>query len=462
LVKNEVRTLVAMWAFQHISGNLLNLMLAGHPQWENQPGNQDRLELDRFFPVDQNTGAHTTLEPFLTRQTYALDKAAGLESGHPGYNIEDVPGGMATEVGGRLSPLANALAYAGNIDLYQSISKGQMYRVDPKTGAFHPGAAGLAAALSAIVPLAPCLDVTRGLETIATKGVGPNEALGLPGTGNTQIPKNVKDLLGPSAERFLLGMIGINPPYPYAERSRGQNPSQDELQKVKDQGDQYYSRMQKLSQEMFDGTTTPMEALKQYHDLTTAYQGFLSAEFQNAPYYTHGALGLYHEWEDTYRQATGSDGSIDWAKLDDLQAKFEHEHSAAEMSAIQSFSSKNETKAPFLKVYHETIQGYRDFQSQEASKLGLSIQDLRRQTSEYGTLYNDPRASYQFLRQHPGIRQYETDKRTWEETSNAGLMYGLFYNTGTVVRWLRRHGMQWPALLHDVAGDQGLTGQVPQ
>src|SRR4029077_7812440 len=389
VVKNEVRTLMAMWIWQHVSGNALNMLLSGHPQWENQPGNQDRLEMDNFFPVDPNTGAHVTLEPFLSRQTYAAEKAAGLESGHPGWNLEDVPGGVAQELGGRLSPVASALADVGNIDLYQSFAKGQLYRVDPNTGAFHPGAAGMLSALSTLVPFAPGFDVTRGIETIATQGGGPDEALGIPGTGNTTIPKNIKDLLGKGAERFLLGLIGINPPYPYAERSRGTSPSQDELVKIKAQQDQYYARLQQLGVEMMSGQTAPQDALKTYHDLTTAYHGFLSAEFQNAPYYTHGALGLYHAWEDTYRQATGPDGQIDWAKLDDLQAQFEHDHTAAEMSAINSFSTKTQVKAPFLRIYHDTIDAYRTFQQQESGRLGVSITDLRRNTSQYGALFND-------------------------------------------------------------------------
>jgi len=37
--------------------------------------------------------------------------------------------------------------------------------------------------------------------------------IGIPGTGNTQIPKNVKDLLGKGAERFLLGLIGMHGTY---------------------------------------------------------------------------------------------------------------------------------------------------------------------------------------------------------------------------------------------------------
>ena len=52
VVQNEVKTLMAAFAFQKVTGNALNYALSGHYQWENQPGNQDRLEMDRFFPVE--------------------------------------------------------------------------------------------------------------------------------------------------------------------------------------------------------------------------------------------------------------------------------------------------------------------------------------------------------------------------------------------------------------------------
>ena len=59
-----------------------------------------------------------------------------------------------------------------------------------------------------------------------------------------------------------------------------------------------------------------------------------------------------------------------------------------------------QTKAPFLRIYHDTIDAYRSFQQQQATQLGISITDLRRFTSQYGALFNDQRASAQFLRQH--------------------------------------------------------------
>jgi hypothetical protein len=474
---NEMRTIMAMYTFQKVADNVMNLVLSGHPQWENQPGNQDRLELDNMVTawdsitgqhqpvVDPKTGGHLTLEPFLTRQPYALEKAVGLEGrestqipgGIPtrGYHLEDVPGAMAAEAAGRLSPLLNAIATMANVDLYQSAAKGELYRVNPKDGAFHPGGPQLLAALSQLTPTT----LTGAMERATSQGASVQEPL-LPGWVNTTVPKNLKDAIGQSADRLLFGLLGINPPYTYASKTRGRGTTQDELQRVKEQTDQFNGHIGTLSREMFEGTKDPAATLKEYRDVSTAYHGFLNAMFAGAPYYKNGQLGLYHDWEDLYRQATGEDGQIDWAKLDQLQVGFEGKHTQAEMQALHSMGSKAEVQAPFLRVYHETLDQYKKFQQTYAAQAGLSVTELRRRASVYSALYSNAIASRNYLYEHPEIRDYERAKREWEVSTSAGLMYGMFFNTGTVARWLVRRGIDWHHLIQQITQQEQI--QTPQ
>jgi hypothetical protein len=457
VVQNEIKTLMAAFAFQKVTGNALNYALSGHFQWENQPGNQDRLELDRFVPVDPKTGAHQTMENPMARQIYALEKGFGFEGsqtaapGIKGWNLEQVPASMASVAASRLSPIVNALAAAVNIDTYQSATRGELYKINPADGAFTPGGPQLLAALGQITPL----NLTHSIETIATQGPGPEEPL-LPGWTGTTAPKNIKDALGLNAERLLLGMIGINPPYPYAPRAEGKRVTQDELQKVAQTKQHYDDNLQALSREVFDGTVPPNVAVQRYHDLTTAYHGFLNATFQGAPYYKNGQLGLLHDWEDLYRQATAPDGQLDWVKLDDLQQKFTQSHTTAEMQAMHGAISNAEVKVPFLQIYHKTIDQYRSFQQSAASQVGVPLSTLRQQTNEYAALYGNQAASGRYLFSHPQLAEYERLKKTWETQSTAGLMYGMFYSTATVMRWLQARGLNSQQLLQRLAGQMGV------
>jgi hypothetical protein len=457
VVQNEIKTLMASFAFQKITGNVLNLALSGHPQWENQPGNQDRLELDNFSPPDSKTGAHMTVENPFARQQIALERALGLESktaklyGLQGYELNDLPTAVTGAVASRLSPLVDALAAAANIDVYQSARRGEMYRVNPADGAFQPGGPQLLAALGALSPV----NVAHYTEAGASQQASPQEPL-IPGWNGTTMPKNIKDAIGGNAEKILLGFLGINPPYPYAPRSQGKSATQDELQKVAQTKAHYEENLQMLSREVFDGTTPPAQAVQRYHDLTSAYHGFLSATFQGAPYYTNGSLGLLHQWEDLYSQATAADGHLDWVKLDDLQQKFTQAHTTAEMQALHGAVSNAEVKIPFLQLYHKTIDQYRTFQQTAASQVGVSLSTLRQQTTEYGALYGNQAASGRYLFSHPQLAQYERLKKTWETQTTAGLLYGLMYSTSTVLRWLQAHGLNTQQLLTQLAAQEGI------
>jgi hypothetical protein len=457
---NEVRTLMAMFMFQKVADNALNLALSGHPQWENQPGNQDRLELDHLFPVDPNTGAHQTLEPFLTRQTYALETAAGLENpqstayGFQHYRAEDVPGGLMREVAARFSPLLDALAAAGNIDVYQSIKNGNWYRVNPKDGAFEPGGAQLLTALSDLIPGG----MSYQIEHLAQQGAGAAEALGLPGTQGTTVPKNLKSAVGSTASRLLLNLVlGINPPYPYAPKSEGKPLSQDDYARVAQQHQQYMSTLQTLSQDTLTGAITPNEFLYGknghggYFQLSDAYHGFLNGIFDKSPYYTQGALGMLHDWEALYPQATDATGALDVVKLQQLQSDFEQKHSLAEMQAMHSALNKTEAAVPMLKIYHDTVSAYHDFQTQEAARLGIPLAELQQQASEYGALYGNLPQSRKFLGQHIQLAEYEAAKRRWEVSTYPGLVYGMLYDSSVVMRWLNAHGMSESQILERAA-----------
>ena len=51
-------------------------------------------------------------------------------------------------------------------------------------------------------------------------------------------------------------------------------------------------------------------------------------------------------------------------------------------------------------------------------------------------------ASGRYLFSHPELNRYERMKRNWETTTPAGLLYGMFYSTGTVLRWMQQQDSQ--------------------
>lgn len=459
------KTTMAAFAFQKMTGNLLNLALSGHLQNENQPGNQDKIEVTApwidqvanspvlpavFGPsgwlaqqqlgkspaFNSKTGARRTIENPLARQQLAAETAMGLQSGHRDYQAQDAWDGLSRFTAARFSPLLDSAAAAFNVDMYQSAADHQLRAVNPEQPAGSLSPANLL--YTAITMLPSGSDFSRQVQQSAAAGdTTPVEsALG------TQIPGSfgeaVKDIGDPASRTVFSWLTGTNAPYASAQRSRGIKPSDQDYQRIKQLNDDYHKQMTVLSAESLSGQMTPTQWRQAYVDLSRTHSAQMEALFKNSPEYVNGGEGMAAQWEELYQQATKDDGTLDRDQLAQLQAKFREDHSADQLQQMDLVLHQNDTRFPMLALYHKTQQAFDTWQQNWAVKNNVDVNRLRSEISEYGALYGDSRASQQYLRQHRELSAYERAKNREFERSQDGMMYALFYgNNATVNRYLR-------------------------
>ena len=460
----DVKAMLSMLAVQKLSGNAANLLLSGHLQNENQPGNQDRIEItapwalhalkaasgapvvggeaasllggvDPNTGVDPLTGGHVTLENPLGRQMRAAETAFGLESGYSDWQPQDMEKGLSTFIASRTSPFLNGLMATGNVDLYRSMKAWQIVHVNPAhdwpqlDNAFY----GLAYAS----PLGP--DLAFNIERATAQGQNPNASI-----FGTEVPKGVQDVLGPMGNSFLrvvfTWLTGVNPPYEYSAKTRGDQPTDQQYRSLAELKTQYTNQQQQLSAEALGGAKTPSQWLQAYQSQSSGHAAAVRALLKDDPSYVNGAEGLAAQYEALY-DAPGvalPDGTIDYQKLDALQAQFEQQHSPGEIAAMQGVLNKNQQAIPMVALYHKTIDAYRNWQESWAAQNGVDVGTLRADISTYGQVYNDQRQRDRFLAEHPDVREYERAKEMQFYRTPQGLLWGLFYNSSIAERFLQQ------------------------
>jgi hypothetical protein len=478
------KTIAAAVAFQKLTGNALNMLFSGHLQKDNLPGNQDKIELtapwlDDFSHLDLSGngivpmvpgtqaglalgsatqdllkaspaagphGGRRSIENPLGRFQRDIEGAAGLQSGHPDWQSGDLSDGMSKFLVSRLSPVVDGAAALTNVDLYRSATSQplQARAIDPDRGA---GSLSWQNAVYAAIYLSPMgSQLADQVARATSQGQDPNQQV--PGPFGTKMPKSWDSILkstGSSLEKGLFSwMTGVNPPYDYAQRSRGQTPSDVDYQHAREYQQQYRSEMGKASAKALGGVTPPNEWLTNYHKLSQQHHDRMEALYKNAPYYVNGPDGMIHDYEALAQEATAPDGSVDLNKLHHLQGEFRQKHSAEELQAMDQLLGQNDQRYPMLKLYHQTMGAYGKWQEQWASQNGVDIGTLRQEISEYGALYGQSAESRRYLAQHRELARYEQAKRRQWESSPAGLMYGLFYNSSTVARYMQAHHLNTP------------------
>jgi len=468
---DQARTLAAMFAAQKVSGNVANHLLSGHWQNQNDPGNQDRIEitnpaiLEALKKVNypgaaainpktgrnDTTGAVMTLENPLARGQRDIEEGVGLQSGEPGWSPGDVPGGLAKVAAARLSPFLSAAGALANIDVYRSIADNQLVHADPNSPQ-HPSAASLVYAALMLTPggLSVPYSMQQAIQTDGLQKVG--------GPFGTKIPKAIIDatggVAGDVAQTAFSWMTGINPPYAIAAKTRGQSPSDQQWLQLAQDKATHHTQMLALDQEAWGGQITPGQWLQRYQAASSQYSTQVNDVFHGASNDAFGTEALAGQWEALYGEATMKDGSLDYQKLDSLQAKFEHDHSSEQIASMNQLLSKNENQYKMLGLYHTVTNQYKSFQETTAAKLGIDVQTLRSQIGELDTLYGNTIEYERYLVSHRQLMDYETIKKTQFERSPAGMMWGLFNQSPTAYRYLLASGEDTHQLEREVASGQ--------
>jgi hypothetical protein len=452
----SAKTVAAAVAFQKMSGEILNYLGTsstpwahdGHWQQQNQQQNKDKIEatgnwlgdipgIDFFAPAsDPKTGAVRTFENPFGRQQFATEQAAGMQEGTPYWQPEDTWDGMAKFVTSRTSPLLDAAFGATNIDLYQSVADHQLRAVDTAApaGSISPGSL-----LTGAMMMTPVgLNFAQNVQKSSAQG-SPNaleSALG------TRVPKSYgelfKDLGNPTLRMLFSWFTGVNSPYDTSQKTRGIKPSDQDYQRVSDLNQAYQKQMSVLSNKAWSGQITPSQWRSQYAQLAAQHGANMESLFKGSPEYVNGAEGMLNDYMGLYNdpRVLNPDGSINQDQLTNLQNQFRHDHTKDQLQQMQVLQRQNDQKYPMLAMYHKMLDNYQNWQQTWASQNNVDYATLRKETSEFASLYGDQRASQQYLRQHPELNRYERAKKTWERTP-AGMLYSFFYNPSAVSNLMR-------------------------
>jgi hypothetical protein len=410
-----------MVLFSQVAGNVLNLVTSGHLQTQNQPGNKQSLEWDRFMPPDSQ-GRHNVSQNPLGRQVRDFEKLMGID-----YKSKNP---VKEFLADRLGPILEFLTKVANVDLHQSLHDGSWVHVDP-TAQAEVSPLILAVAMSSFLPAGQA--AASGLE-----GAAQDTSLG---PWNTKKPKSVLERGGNLAKTTGFGIFGLNAPYTYQQPAGGTPITSDQWFQVNKRQNDYASTEKQLSDALLSGAMAPDEWASRHKAVLSDYQHFLSDTFKDAPYYTSGPLGLYHQWVGLYDKAKDQYGQIDWAKYDELEANFEATHTGAEMDALRQQRAKSELQIPAVKMFRDVTNAYRNFQQDAASQIGVDVNKLRAALASESHLRNDQAALNQFRLDHPELAEYTQLKRRYETSTVAGVLFGLYYDSGIVARWLMANGM---------------------
>lgn len=459
--------IMSLLAEQKVTGNLMNLLLSGHFQNENQPGNQDQIEvtdpailkalqavhypgaanIDANTGMNPKTGGRLILENPLGRAQRDAEIGLGLDTGHPGWNPADIPGGLARVLVARLSPLIESMASVGNIDLYHTVATDTLAHTDPNS----PNGISPASLLYAALMMTP-----GGLSipyTLSQQQQTGQKGGNIDGPWGTKIPKSVLNNLAWDAAGIVgAWMTGVNPPYQVASKTKGISPSDQQWVFVNQQKARHTEALASLDREALTGAITPSQWKTRYQEEETHYADYLQATFNGSTSDAFGAEALAGQWEKLYSDATMKDGSLDYGKLDALQAQFEKDHTQQQISEMNSVLQSNTSKYKMVKVYDDVQQAYQKFQTDTAASLGIDVSKLRAEITAWDALYGDTPAYDTYLSQHPELQQYEMLKRSQFEETPAGMMWGLFNQSTVAYRYLAASGLTARQLEEQLAG----------
>jgi hypothetical protein len=432
---HSAKAIGAMLLTKMASDNLLNWMMNGHWQFQNAPGYQNQITMDRFFPPDPNTGAHHVMENPMERQPTDLEKALGLfqAAKNGGWSEQLVQEGLFEVAAARVSPLVDALEVASNYDIYNSIKQKTQVWVDPS----HPypggGPPNWLAALSAFSPLSfVTQSAVGGLQAV------PGQLNWGPWAGKT-LPGWAMRALNPNEPiSNVMGWLGIRGGYPAPIKTDQPGLSDLQRKNIADETNSWNSWLAKHQQDVQSGGMTWNTWLYDYRNAAAAHANTLKGFYTGTTEYTQGADGLLAQYEAIYNNKDSFDknGDINWASVQRQQDQLQSQADPATWRQMQAIRTKKEMQYPILRAYSDTMQNYRNWQDQEAIKLKMHPEDLRALISE-GAQAPDFTI---FKNSHPQLHKYYADKDQWELHTKQGFAYGLFTNNFYVMRVVAPHG----------------------
>lgn len=444
ILRQELQSLTGMMMAQHLSGNLMNMLLSGHPQWENDPHNRYYLEITRPDVIrglqarglyknidaatgrDPQTGGKLVIENPLARQQLQMERMLGME---PGTSQKQ---GAQDFAAGHISPLVDSAAAAFNVNLPQSILSGTPRYMDGHATWEAPWDSNFWATLAQFSGTSG----TIGHQVQLDAAGRPVDQSTMPDwLKNSPVPDVIKRYAAPGAQQAWNWMTGIRAPYVRVDKTEGAPIPDQNYAAFAQLSDSYKKDMSNWSDQLTQGKMTPYEWRQQYSARAHDYAVRLDQLFNGAPEYKQGALGLYSGYQKLYNDAQLPDGTgVDWGKLDGLQADFTQNLTASQRADLQSEISKHENAYPALGMYRSTIDAHVQMAKDYAQTNGVS----------YGTLMTELQASRgmdkvgyrQYLGQHPEIRAYEQAQTEWEINTWPGRLYSLYYHTSAMARWL--------------------------
>jgi hypothetical protein len=444
ILRQEMQSLVGLMAAQHISGNILNLILSGHPQWENDPHNRYALEITRpeilhglqalgihreINPQtgrDPSTGGKLVEENGFARQQLQNERMLGLEPGTTAMQ------GVQDMGAGHLAPIIDTLAAAFNLDLPQTLLSGTPRWIDGHKGPEFPWQSNLLATMAQFGGVSSTIG-SQVQRDASGRPIAPSS--NPPWLASAPIPDVVKRYAAPATAQMWNWTTGFRAPGVRADKAPG-DPVPDQNYVRYDQlKTDYTTNMTNWSLDMMHGKMTPYEWRQKYSTKSHDYAVGLSTIFGPGGEYTQGSLGLYAGYQHLFHDAELPDGTgMDWAKLDGLQATFKSKLTASQKSDLDAEVGKHENAYPALGMYRSTMDNHTAFATKFANDNNISYGKLMAEVD--GARGLDTTNFHKYEAEHPQLAQYYAAQTKWEMSTWPGRMYSLYYHTSALARWL--------------------------
>ncbi len=458
---NVAKTAVAMALFKVASDNMLNWLLSGHWQFQNAPGYQQSVTMDRYSQggsvdlqaspnflaglpggpstqqvetsaADPATGAHVTMENPFARQPNDVEKALGIteaaQQGHwsPGMAAE----GASQVATARVAPLVDLLFAALNVDPYGSIKTHSARAVDPSSPSGQPSAASLAAGAMMLTPLAfQSQALLQGIDAKdGTINWGPWKGAKVPGWLMRAFDPN-------DPASLFMGLLGVRGGYPTPIKTDQRGLSTAELNQLAQYTNDWSGPqgwLAKNQTSVTGGGQSWSDFAYNYKQQSAAHANEVQGLVGGTSDYMQGADGVLSQYEAVYNdpQATDQNGDINWQYVQKQQDALQAKTDPATWRLAMATKDKQEMQFPVLHAYKNSLQNYKNFQDSYARAIGGSGEELRSLIAQAASAANFK----EFEAAHPILTRWYAAKRDWELHSSQGFAYGMFTNNTYVMQ----------------------------
>jgi hypothetical protein len=450
---NTAKTIGAMVVTKAATDNALNWLMSGHWQYQNPPGYQNQITMDRFAvggqvgagnlsaglptqlggktyqqeeasAADPTTGGHMVMEDPITRQWTDLETALGItesmkQGGMDHWKPEYVGEGAMEVTAARMSPILQAMETASNLDIYNTIKQRALKWVDPQ----HPYPLGSAdAAIAGALNLTPMGYATQAALQGATASSGtlswgPWKGTTIPGWAMRAFDPN--DPLSP-----ILSLLGVRGGYPAPISTDERGMSSDEVTQLHKYSADWNSYLGKQQTAVMGGGMTWSDFAYNYKQQAAAYANKVQGLVGGTSEYMQGADGLLSKYESFYndKQAFDVNGDINWSYIQKQQDQLQAKTDPATWRQMLAVKDKREMQYPVLRAYKDSLTNYKNFQDTWATQHKTDGETLR---NLIGAAASSPNFQ-QYEASHPLVSEFYRDRTPWELNTKQGFAYGLF------------------------------------